>query len=111
MIAYALRKLKDYEKRYPTYGLELEAVVFALKIWIHYLYGKKCEIYIDHKSLKYIFTQTELNMRQRRWLELLKDYDCTILYHPEKANVVANALSMKNHEVLLMLTAQEELQR
>ena len=77
------------------HDLELAAVVFTLKIWRHYLYGEKCEIYIDHKSLKYFFTQKDLNMRQRRWLELVKDYDCDILYHPGKANVVADALSRK----------------
>ena len=68
--------------------MKLAAIVFALKIWRHYLYGEKCEIYTDHKSLKYIFTQKELNMRQRRWLELIKDYDCSINYHAGKANVV-----------------------
>ena len=111
VIAYASRQLKDYEKRYPTHDLELAAVVFALKIWRHYLYGEKCEIYTDHKSLKYIFTQKELNMRQRRWLELIKDYDCEILYHPGKANVVADALSRKGREKLFQLTTQEELIR
>jgi hypothetical protein len=74
----------------------LAAVVFALKIWRHYLYGEQCEIYTDHKSLKYLFTQKELNMRQRRWLELIKDYVCEINYHPGKANVVADALSRKS---------------
>ncbi|GKV23585.1 hypothetical protein SLEP1_g33294 [Rubroshorea leprosula] len=86
VIAYASRQLKLYEENYPTHDLELAAVVFALKIWRHYLYGETCEIFTDHKSLKYIFTQKELNMRQRRWLELLKDYDLTISYHPGKAN-------------------------
>ncbi|KAI3707163.1 hypothetical protein L6452_25432 [Arctium lappa] len=95
VIAYASRQLKDHEKRYPTHDLELAAVVFALKIWRHYLYGVKCQIYTDHKSLKYLFDQKELNMRQQRWMELLKDYDCEILYHPGKANVVADALSRK----------------
>ena len=95
VIAYASRQLKEYEQRYPTHDLELAAVVFALKIWRHYLYGDKCEIYTDHKSLKYFFTQKDLNMRQRRWLELVKDYDCEILYHPGKANVVADALSRR----------------
>ena len=95
VIAYASRQLKDYEQRYPTHDLELASVVFALKIWRHYLYGVKCEIYTDHKSLKYFFTQKELNMRKRRWLELVKDYDCDILYHPGKANVVADALSRR----------------
>ena len=107
VIAYASRKLKSHEQKYPTHDLELAAIVFALKIWRHYLYGEKCEIYTDHKSLKYIFTQKELNMRQRRWLELIKDYDCAINYHPGKANVVAGALSRK--ERLNMLTSSEEL--
>ncbi|KAD4179016.1 hypothetical protein E3N88_27607 [Mikania micrantha] len=87
VIAYASRQLKTHEINYPIHDLELAAVVFALKIWRHYLYGVKCSIYTDHKSLKYFFTQKELNMRQRRWLELLKDYDCEIIYHPGKANV------------------------
>ncbi|KAL8108014.1 hypothetical protein AgCh_024440 [Apium graveolens] len=109
VIAYASKQLKEYEIRYPTHDLELAAIVFALKIWRHYLYGEKCEIFTDHKSLKYIFTQKELNMRQRRWLELIKDYDCEILYHPGKANVVADALSRK--ERLRMITTSEELIR
>ena len=95
VIAYVSFQLKPYERNYPTHDLELAAVVFALKIWWHHLYGVKCDIYTDHKSLKYFFTQKELNMRQRRWLELAKDYDCTINYHPGKANVVADALSRK----------------
>ena len=95
VIAYASRQLKEYEQRYPTHDLEFTAVVFALKICRHYLYGEKCEIYTDHKSLKYFFTQKELNMRQRRWLELVKDYDCDILYQQGKANVVADALSRR----------------
>ncbi|KAJ0752693.1 putative nucleotidyltransferase, Ribonuclease H [Helianthus annuus] len=85
VIAYASRHLKPYEVNYPTHDLELAAVVFALKIWRHYLYGESCDIFTDHKSLKYIFTQKELNMRQRRWLEILKDYDANIQYHPGKA--------------------------
>jgi hypothetical protein len=93
VISYASRKLKTHEQNYPTHDLELAAVVFALKLWRHYLYGEACDIFTDHKSLKYIFTQKELNMRQRRWLELIKDYDLTIQYHPGKANVVADALS------------------
>ncbi|XP_050238193.1 uncharacterized protein LOC126687680 [Mercurialis annua] len=96
VIAYASRQLKKHEVNYPTHDLELAAVVFALKIWRHYLYGATCEIFTDHKSLKYIFDQRELNLRQRRWLELLKDYDCSIQYHPGKANVVADALSRKS---------------
>jgi hypothetical protein len=96
VIAYASRQLKNHERNYPTHDLELAAVVFALKIWRHYLYGSQCDIYTDHKSLKYIFTQKDLNMRQRRWIEQIKDYDCRILYHPGKANVVADALSRKS---------------
>ncbi|XP_070050983.1 uncharacterized protein [Nicotiana tomentosiformis] len=96
VIAYASRQLKKHEQKYPTHDLEMAAVVFSLKIWIHYLHGKTCEIYTDHKSLKYIFPQRDLNLRQRRWMELLKDYDFSILYHPGKANVVADALSRKS---------------
>ena len=95
VVAYASRQLKPHEQNYPTHDLELAAVVFALKIWRHYLYGEKCRIYTDHKSLKYLLTQKELNLRQRRWLELFKDYDCIIDYHPGKANKVADALSRK----------------
>ncbi|KAH9801781.1 Endonuclease [Citrus sinensis] len=98
VIAYAFRQLKEYEKNYPTHDLEFAAVVHSLKIWHHYLMGAHCKIYngTDHKSLKYFFTQKELNMRQRRWLELLKDYDCEKNYHPGNANVVADALSRKS---------------
>jgi hypothetical protein len=96
VIAYASCQLKPYEQNYSTHDLELAVVVFALKIWRHYLYGERCEIYTDHKSLKYLFTQKELNMRQRRWLELIKNYDCEINYHPGKANVVADALSRRS---------------
>ncbi|GJW06502.1 putative reverse transcriptase domain-containing protein [Tanacetum coccineum] len=95
VIAYASRQLKIHEKNYTTHDLELGAVVFALKIWRHYLYGTKCTVFTDHKSLQHILNQKELNMRQRRWLELLSDYDCEIRYHPGKANVVADALSRK----------------
>ena len=113
VIAYASRQLKENEKKYPVRDLELAAVVFALKIWRHYLYGVKCQIFTDHKSLKYVFTQKELNMRQRRWLELLKDYDIELLYHPGKANVVADALSRKTSQesMVAALTAQPMLQR
>ncbi|WVZ97861.1 hypothetical protein U9M48_043369 [Paspalum notatum var. saurae] len=97
VIAYASRQLRKHEVNYPTHNLELAAVVHALKIWRHYLFGNRCEIYTDHKSLKYIFTQNELNMRQRRWLELIKDYDLEIHYHLGKANVVADALSRKSY--------------
>ncbi|GJX06116.1 putative reverse transcriptase domain-containing protein [Tanacetum coccineum] len=93
VIAYASRQLKSHEKNYTTHDLELGAVVFALKIWRHYLYGTKSVIYTDHKSLQHIFDQKELNMRQRRWLELFSDYECEIKYHPGKANVVADALT------------------
>nr|GFA22733.1 putative reverse transcriptase domain-containing protein [Tanacetum cinerariifolium] len=114
VISYALRQLKIHEKNYTTHDLdlgaviheknytshdlELGAIVFALKIWRHYLYGTKCTVFIDHKSLQHILDQKELNMRQRRWLELLSDYDCDIHYHPGKANVVADALSRKERE-------------
>ncbi|KAK1665749.1 hypothetical protein QYE76_053908 [Lolium multiflorum] len=93
VIAYLSRQLRPHEMNYPTHDLELAAVVHALKTWRHYLVGNRCEIYTDHKSLKYIFTQRELNMRQSRWMELIKDYDLGIHYHPGKANVVADALS------------------
>ena len=95
VVAYASRQLKPHKQNYPTHDLELAAVVFALKIWQHYLYGEKCRIYTDHKSLKYLLMQKELNLRQRRWLELFKDYDYIIDYHPRKANVVVDALSQK----------------
>ncbi|GJY58776.1 reverse transcriptase domain-containing protein [Tanacetum coccineum] len=95
VIAYASRQLKIHEKNYTTHDLELGAVVFALKIWRHYLYGTKSIIYTDHRSLQHIFDQKELNMRQRRWIELFSDYECEIRYHPGKANVVADALSRK----------------
>nr|GFA04958.1 putative reverse transcriptase domain-containing protein [Tanacetum cinerariifolium] len=98
VIAYALRQLRKNEENYTTHDLELGAVVFALRLWRHYLYGTKCTVYTDHKSLKYILDQKELNMRQRRWVELLSDYDCEIRCHPGKANVVADALSRKGKE-------------
>ncbi|GJW40295.1 reverse transcriptase domain-containing protein [Tanacetum coccineum] len=97
--------LKNHEKNYTTHDLELGAVVFALKIWRHYLYGTKCTVFTDHKSLQHILNQKELNMRQRRWLELLSDYDCDIRYHPGKANVVADALSRKEREPPLRVRA------
>ncbi|GKE12811.1 putative reverse transcriptase domain-containing protein [Tanacetum coccineum] len=95
VIAYAARQLKIHEKNYTTHDLELRAVVYALKIWRHYLYGTKSVIYTDHKSLQHIFNQKELNMRQRHWIELFSDFDCKIHYHPGKANIVANLLSRK----------------
>ena len=100
VIAYASRQLKKHETNYPTHDLELAAVIFALKIWRHYLYGERCRIFTDHKSLKYLLTQKELNLRQRRWLELIKDYELIIEYHLVKANVVMNALSRKSSATL-----------
>ncbi|KAI3695635.1 hypothetical protein L1987_78634 [Smallanthus sonchifolius] len=100
VIDYASRQLKVHEKNYTTHDLELGAVVFALKIWRHYLYGTKCVVFTDHKSLQHILNQKELNMRQRRWVELLSDYDCKIRYHPGKANVVADALSLVANDEL-----------
>ncbi|GKA14403.1 putative reverse transcriptase domain-containing protein [Tanacetum coccineum] len=105
VIAYASRQLKIHEKNYTTHDLELGAVVFALKMWRHYLYGTKCVVFTDHKSLQHILDQKELNMRQRRWLELLSDYDCEIRYHPGKANVVADALSRKERNKPLRVRA------
>jgi len=95
LVAYASRQLKVHEKNYPTHDLELAAVVFVLKIWRHYLYGSKYEVFSNHKSLKYLFDQKELNMRQRRWLKFFKDYDFQLSYHSGKANVVEDALSRK----------------
>nr|GFB25645.1 putative reverse transcriptase domain-containing protein [Tanacetum cinerariifolium] len=104
-IAYTSRQLKVHEKNYTTHDLELGAVVFALKMWRHYLYGTKCVVFTDHKSLQHILDQKELNMRQRRWLELLSDYDCEIRYHPGKANVMADALSRKKRSKPLRVRA------
>nr|GEZ59930.1 hypothetical protein [Tanacetum cinerariifolium] len=100
VIAYVSRKLKIHEQNYTTHDLELGAVVFAIKIWRHYLYGTKSVIHTDHKSLQHIFSQKELNMRQRRWIELFSDYDYEIRYHRGKANVVADALSRKEIEAV-----------
>ncbi|GJW66579.1 putative reverse transcriptase domain-containing protein, partial [Tanacetum coccineum] len=104
-IAYASRQVKIHEKNYTTHDLKLGAVVFALKMWRHYLYGTKCIMFIDHKSLQHILDQKELNMRQCRWLELLNDYDCEIRYHPGKANVVADSLSRKERNKPLRVRA------
>ncbi|KAM0058195.1 putative nucleotidyltransferase, Ribonuclease H [Helianthus debilis subsp. tardiflorus] len=106
VIAYASRQLKVHEKNYTTHDLELGAIVFALKLWRHYLYGTKCVIYSDHKSLQHLFNQKELNMRQRRWMETLNDYDCEIRYHPGKANVVADALSRKERVKPIRINAK-----
>ena len=95
VIAYASRKLKPHEQNYPTHDLELAAVVFALKKWRHYLYGMTFKVFTDHKSLKYLFSQKELNLRQRRWVEFLEDYDCSLNYHPGRVKVVVDALSHK----------------
>nr|GEX91474.1 hypothetical protein [Tanacetum cinerariifolium] len=112
VIAYASRKLKVHEKNYTIHDLELGSVVFALKIWRHYLYGTKCTVFTNHKSLQHILDQKELNMRQRRWLELLTDYDCDIRYHPGKANVVADALSRKEKiEPLRRIQAAQDRQK
>ncbi|GJX26065.1 putative reverse transcriptase domain-containing protein [Tanacetum coccineum] len=105
VIAYASHQLKVHEKNYTTYDLELSAIVFALKMWRHYLYSTKCIVFTDHKSLKHILYQKELNMRQRRWLELLSNYDCEIRYHPGKANVVDDALSQKERSKPLRVRA------
>jgi hypothetical protein len=109
VIAYDSRQLWKHEKNYPTHDLELAVVVHALKIWRHYMIGNKCKIFTAHKSLKYIFTQKELNLSQRRWLELIKDYDLEIQYHPGKANVVADAFSRKSqvNNITTHLMAQE----
>ncbi|GJT77488.1 putative reverse transcriptase domain-containing protein [Tanacetum coccineum] len=113
VIAYASRQLRTHEENYTTHDLELGAVIFALRLWRHYLYGTKCVVYTDHKSLQYILDQKELNMRQRRWIELLSDYDCEIRYHPGKANVVADALSRKEKEPIrvraLVMTVHSNL--
>nr|GEW18217.1 putative reverse transcriptase domain-containing protein [Tanacetum cinerariifolium] len=113
VIAYASHQLKIHEENYTTHDLELGAVVFALKIWRHYLYGTKCTVFTDHKSLQHILDQKELNMRQRQWLELLSDYNCEIRYLPGKANVVVDALSRKEQELLrvraLVMTISLEL--
>ncbi|GKG24815.1 putative reverse transcriptase domain-containing protein, partial [Tanacetum coccineum] len=98
VIAYASRQLRTHEENYTTHDLELGVVVFALRLWRHYLYGAKCVVYTEHKSLQYILDKKELNMRQRRWIEILSDYDFEIRYHSGKANVVADALSRKEKE-------------
>nr|GEX54909.1 hypothetical protein [Tanacetum cinerariifolium] len=113
-IAYASRQLKVHEENYTTHDLELGAVVFALRLWRHYLYGMKCLFFTDHKSLQYILNQKELNLRQQRWVELLSDYDCEIRYHPGKANVMADALSRKERDKplrvrALMMTVHNDL--
>ncbi|GJZ03555.1 putative reverse transcriptase domain-containing protein [Tanacetum coccineum] len=105
VIAYASHQLKIHEKNYTTNDLKLGAVVFALKIWRHYLYGTKCTVFTDHKSLQHILNQKELNMRQRHWLEFLSNYDCEIHYHSGKANVVVDALRRKERIKPLIVRA------
>ena len=107
VVAYGSRQLKNHEQNYPTHDMEFAAIVFALKIWRHYMYGEQFEVFLDHKSLKYIFTQWDLNMRQRRWIEYLEDYDFTLHYHPSKANVVVDAFSWKSRGVLASVASWE----
>ncbi|GKC13414.1 putative reverse transcriptase domain-containing protein [Tanacetum coccineum] len=114
VIAYASRQLKVHEDNYTTHDLELGGVVFALRLWRHYLYGTKCMVFTDHKSLQYILNQKELNLRQQRWIELLSEYDCEIQYHPGKSNVVADILSRKKRNKplrvrALMMTVHNDL--
>jgi hypothetical protein len=114
VISYSSRQLRCHEEDYPTHDLELVAVVMALRMWRHYLLGNVVHIYTDHKSLKYIFTQLDLNMRQRRWLELIKDYELEVHYHPGKANVVADVMSHKahcNYLPVVRLTGEESSTR
>ena len=107
VIAYGFRQLKNHKQNYPSHDLELETIVFALKIWRHYLYGEQFEVFSDHKSLRYIFTQQDLNMRQCRWMEYLEDYDFTLHYYPGKVNVVADALNRKSRGVLASAVYRE----
>ena len=107
VVAYGSLQLKNHEQNYPTHDMELAVVVIALKIWRYYLYSEEFEVYSNHKSLKYIFTQRNLNMRQRRWMEFLEDYDFTLHYHPGKENVVADALSRKSRGALASIASQE----
>ena len=107
IVVYGSQQLKNYERNYPTHDMDLAAVVFALKIWHYYLYGETFEVFSNHKSLKYILTQRDLNMRQHKWMEFLEDYDFTLHYHPGKANVVVDALSQKSRGVLVSVASQE----
>ena len=106
-MAYAFRQLRPHERNYMMHNLELAAVIFSLKLWRHYLLGERVVIYTDHKSLKYIFTQKEINMRQRRWLELMVDYDVKLLYHPGRINMAPDALSRR--PTAMFLTMRREL--
>ena len=107
VVANGSRRLKNHERNYPTHDMERAAIVFTLKIWLHYLYGEQFEVFLDHKSLKYIFTQWDLNMRQRRWMEYLEDYDFTLHYHLGKENVVADALRRKSWGVFASVASRE----
>ena len=107
VVAYGSRQLKNHEQNYPTHDLKLAAIVFAFEIWNHYLYGEQFEVFSDHKSLRYIFTHRDLNMRQCRWMEYLEDYDFTLHYHLGKANVVVDALSRKSQGVLASVVSRE----
>ena len=98
---------KNHEWNYPTHDMELAAIVFALKIWRHYIYGERLEVFSDHKSMMYIFTQRDLNMRQHAYIEFLEDYDFTLYYHPSKENVVANALCQKSRGVVASVASRE----
>ena len=109
VIAYGSRQLRPHEENYPTHDLELAAVIYALKLWRHYLLGNRCEIYTDHQSLKYLFTQPDLNLRQQRWMEAISDYDLGISYTPGKANVMADALSRKSYCNNLMVQQEQPL--
>ena len=107
VVAYGSRQLKNHKRNYPTHDMELAAIGFALKIWFHYLYGEQFEVFSYHKSLKYIFTQRDLNMRQHKWMEYLEDYDFTLHYHHSKANVVADALKRKSRGVLASVASRD----
>ena len=107
VVAYGSRQLKTHEQSYPSHDMELVAVVLALKVWLYYLYDEQFEVFSDHKSLKYILQQWDLNMRQCRWMEYLEDYDITLNYHPGKINVVVDALSRKSRGVLAIVASRE----
>ena len=107
VIAYDSRQLKNHEQNYSTHDLELAVIVSVLNILSHYFYGERFEVFSDHKSLKYIFTQQDLKMSQRRWIEYLEDYDFTLHYHPGKANAVADALNRKSWGVLASVASRE----
>ena len=106
-MAYGFQQLKDHEWSYPTHDMELATIIFALKIWHHYIYGEQLEVFSNHKSMKYIFTQRDLYTRQGRWMEYLEDYELTLHYHPGKANVVADALNRKSQGMLASIASRE----